>query len=283
MSENQNRGTRDFSQYDSMETAELERILRLDAEAPEGTESDTELILYVMEVLASRRNNTNITGNTAQQAWESFTQNYMPHDIHKSNIRRERKPAAPWVRRLIATAAVLALVIAIPVTANAFSWKQLWNTVATWAKETFSFVSSNNTNNIEPANSDNLKYVSLQDLLERNNRPYDMVPTWIPTGFILEKIQKDISPAQEIYRAFYLCESRELTIKIQSYIGTNPEKVEVGEALIEIYESGGIEYYIVSNNKLLQAVWTSGSYECYIAGDLSIDELKQMIDSIEKG
>ena len=45
MSENLNR---DFSQYEAMTTKELEEILRLDAEAPEGAQSDTELILFIL-------------------------------------------------------------------------------------------------------------------------------------------------------------------------------------------------------------------------------------------
>ena len=80
MSENLNR---DFSKYEAMSTEELEEILRLDAEAPEGAQSDTELVLYILEVLASRRNTNNITGNTAQEAWESFQQNYMPEEPQK--------------------------------------------------------------------------------------------------------------------------------------------------------------------------------------------------------
>ena len=75
---------RDFSRYEAMTTEELEEILRLDAEAPEGAGSDTELILYILEVLASRKNAKNITGNTAQAAWESFQQNYMPEEPQKS-------------------------------------------------------------------------------------------------------------------------------------------------------------------------------------------------------
>ena len=65
MSENLNR---DFSIYEAMTTEELEEILRLDAEAPEGAQSDTELVLFILEVLAGRRNTENITGNKAQKA-----------------------------------------------------------------------------------------------------------------------------------------------------------------------------------------------------------------------
>ena len=56
MSEDQNRGSRDFSRYDAMTTEDLEQILRSDASAPMEQETDTELILHVMEVLANRRN-----------------------------------------------------------------------------------------------------------------------------------------------------------------------------------------------------------------------------------
>ena len=283
MSENLNRGIRDFSKYDSMETEELEQILRLDAEAPEGTESDTDLLLYVMEVLASRRNNTNITGNTAQQAWESFQQNYLPYGIRDSKSRTNNKVAtAIWVRRLIAAAAVIVLVIVVPVSAKAFSLERLWDVIATWAKETFSFVSSEYRNDVKSEAEDSLEYTSLHDLLERNNRSTNMVPKWIPNGFILEKIEQDVSPIQEIYLATYRNDNRVLRIRIQSYLEDSPEKIEINTNLIEIYESGELAFYIFSNNKQLEAIWTTDSYECFITGDFSIDELKQMIESIKK-
>lgn len=284
MSENLNRGIRDFSKYDSMETEELEQILRLDAEAPEGIESDTELLLYVMEVLAGRRNNTNITGNTAQQAWESFQQNYMPLGIHNSKSQtNSRVAAAPWVRRLIAAAAVIVLVIVIPVSAKAFSLEKLWDVIATWAKETFSFVSGEYENDVIPEAEDNLEYTSLQDLLERNNRSANMVPTWIPDGFLLERIEQNVSPIQETYLATYRNDDNVLRIRVQSFVESSPEKIEINEKLIEIYKSDNIEFYIFDNYDHLRAIWITDTYECYISGDIPIDELKQMIDSIEKG
>ena len=78
MSEKQNCGINDFAKYDSMATEELEMILRLDAEMPEGQESDTDKILYIMEVLAGRNKNTRHAGKTALEAYESFKQNYLP-------------------------------------------------------------------------------------------------------------------------------------------------------------------------------------------------------------
>lgn len=281
MSENLNR---DFSKYDTMETGELEKILRLDAESPEGGESDTELLLYVMEVLASRRDNTNFTGNTAQKAWESFQKNYIPDECVGNAPSKIRKhTAAPWLHRLIAVAAVIVLVICIPVTARALSLEKLWDIFARWAKETFSFVSGENTEVSEPSPDFTEEFNSLQELLLYCDRESDIIPTWIPEGFVLEKVEQDISPVQEIYRAFYLNGDRELRIRVQTYLSDDIQNIEIGEDYTEIHTVSGVDYFIFDNIDQAQVIWINDVYECIISGDLSIEEIKLMIDSIEKG
>lgn len=282
MTENRNR---DYSKYDSMTTEELEKILRLDVTAPEGEETDTELLLYVMGVLAYRRRN-NRTGKTALEAWESFQQNYLSEEEECSEDipgYHSRQTTLPWLRRIVAAVAVIVLLVSIPVTAKAFEWEDLWEVIARWAKETFSFVSSDDAEYSEPAIVDDLEYTSLQDMLERNNIPHEMVPTWIPEGYVLEKIEIDVTPLQEVYRAFYLDEQKELTIRVRSYLQGDPEKAEINDELLEMYEVSEVEYYIFFNKEQLQAVWIKDSYQCTISGDLSIEEMKMMIDSIGKG
>lgn len=279
MSEDRNR---DYSKYDSMTTQELEEILRLDAEAPEERESDTELLLYVMGVLADRKKN-NVTGKTAQESWESFRKNYLDEEYtEEMRVPKKHRATKPW-RRLIAAAAVIVLVVCIPLSAKAFGWDELWNVFAIWTKDTFSFVSSEDTQTSEPAADDNLEYTSLRDLLERNNRPSEMVPAWIPEGFVLESVEKVASPCDEIYIAIYLNGENELLIRVRSYLQEAPEKAEINEDLLEIYEVSGVQYYIFSNMGQMRVVWITGSYQCNISGDLSMEEIKQMIDSIGKG
>lgn len=282
MSENR---SRDYSKYDSMTTEELEEILRLDVSAPEGDETDTELLLYVMGVLANRRKN-NGTGKTALEAWESFQQNYLSEEEECSEDipgYHSRQTTLLWLRRMVAAAAVIVLLVSIPITANALEWEDIWEFVAHWAKETFSFVSSDDAEYSEPAIADDLEYTSLKDMLERNNRSSDMVPTWIPDGFVLETTKKDVTPVQEVYNAFYLNKERKIIVYVRSYLQEDPEKVEVNEDLLEIYEVSNVQYYIFSNANQVRAVWIVDSYQCNISGDLSIEEIKLMIDSIGKG
>ena len=126
MSENQNRGIGNLSKYDAMTTEELEEILRLDAQALEEQESDTETILYIMEVLAARKRNNGHTGKTALEAYESFKQNYMPKTDDNIIPIKTRRRLPRWVRGLVATAAVLAILFTGSVTAKAFGFN-IWN------------------------------------------------------------------------------------------------------------------------------------------------------------
>lgn len=277
---------RDFSKYDNMTTESLEEILRLDASAADGDATDTGLLIHIMEVLASREK-SNSTGKSALEAWESFQQDYMSdlEEICEENpegtkpIRRAR----PWLRRLIAAAAAVALVIFIPMTAKAVNWEKMWNAVAHWTKDTFSFVSSESVSVSEPTPEYDGEYSSLQDVLRANNRNADIVPTWIPENFTLNKIEKSASPNQEIYRAVYLNGDKEVKIRIRTYLQSDPETVEINEELLEMYEESGVQYYIFSNMDQIRAVWIIDSYQCNISGDLSIEEIKSMIDSIGKG
>ena len=278
MSENLNR---DFSQYEAMTTEELEEILRLDAEAPEGAQSDTELILFILEVLASRRNNTNnITGNKAQKAWESFQENYMPEE---TETRAERKKPCKWVRRLVAAAAVVALLVTIPLSVSALTFEDVWNIFAKWAKETFSFVSGENTEITEPSPEDNREYASLQEMLRDNNRDCSIVPTDIPSRLILDELKKSVTPSQEIYTAYYVDGNDELYVQVRTHLVADMQNNEIENDPIEIYPHEGIEFYIFQNVDHLFVTWKAEPYECIISGDVSIDEIKMMIDSIRKG
>ena len=274
MSENQNRGNIDFEKYDSMATEALEEILRLDAKMPQGQESDTDKILYIMEVLAERKRNSSHTGNTAQEAYESFKQNYMPETESSAKTKRG---CPRWARSLTAAAAVLAILLVGSVTAKAFGFN-LWKAVIQWTQETFHFGAWGNSNI-----DNNLPYASLQEALEKGNTPAWLVPTYIPDGLNLTEIDVKQTPLKKTYTAKYTGGETNLVIAVRDYLDKSPIFVEQSEGLIEEYEASGIIYYIFSDVELMKAKWISGSYECSISGNVAIEELKRMIDSIKKG
>ena len=277
MSENQNRGNIDFAIYDSMATQELEEILRLDAEMPEGQESDIEKILYIMEVLAERKRNNSHTGKTALEAYESFKQNYMPEtDNHVIPIKVKRK-VPRWVRNLAATAAVLAILLTGTITAKAFDL-DIWKAVVQWSQETFHFGNEGNTDV-----NNTLQFDSLQQALKESNVPTWLVPTYIPEEFILVEIDTQQTPKKNVYTARYMFGEEIIVVAVRDYLGGNPLYVEQSDDLVDEYESSGITYYLFSNQNQNRAVWLYESYECEVSGNVTIEELKEMIEFIQKG
>ncbi len=281
MSEKQNRGIGELSKYDAMTTEELEEILRLDAQAPEEQESDTEIILYIMEVLTERKRNNSHTGKTALEAYESFKQNYMPEEdnnvISYKEPDKTKKGFSRWIRSAAAVAAVLVILVLGSVTAKALGFN-IWDAVVKWTQETFHFGEWGNSDT-----NSNLPYTSLQEALDKGNVPTELVPTWFPDGFDLVDITVEKTPQKNIYVAKYAKGVLFLTITVQDYLDKIPVYVEQSEGLVEKYEVLGITYYLFKNNERTQAEWIVDSFECNILGDLTIEELKLMIDSIEKG
>lgn len=286
MSENRSRGSRDFSKYDAMKSEDLEEILRLDADAPEGTEADTELLLYVMGVLADRRRNSCHTGNTAQEAYESFMQNYLSdEDDIEVAPKTESKPvvrSARWLRRITAAAAVLAVVLLSTLAVDAFGI-DVWGTFAKWTKETFHFTTGEKTEIDEPNPDSELPYASLQEALEDYFIFESLAPTRIPDGYVLTAIKVDENPLQKMFIAFYENGEKELKITVRSYMNTHPEQIEKSDGFVKTCIKDDVEYFFFSNLHRARVVWINDSYECYISGDVTIDELTMMIDSIKKG
>lgn len=283
MPQNNNRDVQDFSKYDAMTSEELAQILRLDSEAPEGNGLDIDTLLYITGVLAERNNNT---GKTAQEAWISFQQNYLDsEDEPLASIEeiKTKKARNPWVRRSIAAAAAVVLIVGIPLTAKAFNWEKIWTAVATWAKETFSFVQEEQPKTDNPDSIDTRQFTSLQQTLEQTGTDPNIVPTWVPDGFVLESVDVRENPMQKYYIAIYENGEKHLTVSIRSYGESDSEKIEINEELVEIYNVSDVEYYIFSNNKRISAIWIQDSYECCISGEITITEIKMMIDSIPKG
>ncbi len=282
MSENTNRRDQDFAKYDAMSTEELEELLRLDLDAPPEQESDTEVLLTIMEVLAQRKK----PEKTAFEALESFRRNYMPEEDQDATVldckKKTNRIPARWLRTLTATAAVVTLILLSSVTAKAFGW-DIWESVVKWTEDTFHISIGNPSDASDPGENDALPYASLEEALVNKKVATALAPTWFPSGYSLSSIFVEESPLQRTYRATYQCGETLLKISIHEYVESDPKFIEQGEGLIETYEASGITYYLFANNSRTQAVWINESFECYILGELTISELKSMIDSIGKG
>lgn len=270
----------EFSHYDSMTTEELQEILRKHANGELQTEPDTDELYYIMEVLARRREEENPQAfRSDEEALAEFRKHYMPKE--KKAAKVIKFPS----RALKAVAAVLAVVIIFAVgtsiTAKAFHI-DIWSKFANWTKEIFQFTDlPQGTAVPNPEKECNAELKSLQDALEQYKVLEKITPTWMPEGYISKDLKIKNSPRVLNVNAIYENNGTELIIKIRQTIGVPADQVEKNDDLLEVYVVDGVEYYIFSNTETLQAAWSIGEFECVIISEITLEEMKMMIDSIK--
>lgn len=300
-----NNSRRDYSKFDSMTMEQLEEILRQDAQNLEG-DTDINMVMYITEVIR-KREEPNPDRKTLEEAFELFETKYMPkaiairETIHNAenqeatcsgsdvSVRSESTEDKGKVismprrmRRLVSTAAVIVLlIVGSSVTANAMGI-DLWKVVVNWTQETFHLSGNQESTPTAPEKDNHQEYSSLQDALDANNISVPLVPTWLPDGYELLDIKVNVSPVQEVFLGIYHNNGKKLKVQITKFMSADPQQIEQSDALIEAYESDGIVYYIFADNQQLRAVWIVEKYECYISGELTIDEMKMIVDSIKE-
>ena len=286
MPDSNNRTGRDFSKYEEMNDEQLRQILREDASKTEGEDTDLELMLHIMEVLARRRRETS-EEISPEESLEQFKKKYTYSD---NSLISEERPAkkktvgfSRWQKWVATIAAVLVLIFGSAITAQAFGF-DLFEIIAKWTKETFHFgyVSDVGETN-EPAKDDETPYRGLAVALEQNGIDKSIVPTWIPSGYKEVEVKIQETPAQRVFMAWYENGEKRIRIRIADYLNSNPVQVEQSDDLLEVINQDGNEYYLFQNHEQLRVVWIIENYECYIIGELSESEMKEIIGSIKKG
>ena len=282
----QNSTGRDFSMYDAMDDEQLRQILRDDASNTEGEDTDMELILHIMEVLAKRRREAN-QDITPEEALDRFNKKYTYTD---NSLISEERPAkkkaigfSRWQRWVATIAALLILVFGSSITAQAFGFN-LFDIIAKWTQETFHFGYFGQTDDTGAPNPDiSLQYSGLIATLNENNIPTDMVPTWLPDGYSESDVRVTETPKQRYVTAKYDKGENSIRIRFADYLEDYPQQIEQSDELLEIYARNGIDFYIFKNYEQLRAVWIYENYEYFIMGPLTLEEVKGIIDSIGKG
>lgn len=295
MSESNEHFHRDFSMFDAMGTEELNEILRQDSQLPDGEDSDTDAILYIMGVIEKRSQELPASDvEDVDRAWDSFNQNYRfassderplfdlddePQQNSTSDKMQILQPAphsnARPHKRVLRTASTLAAVIAVllatSLTAYALGF-DLWGAIANWTKETFSFVRSE-SRFLNPSEA--------EQVLFEYGLEQPLLPSWLPQGYVYDNIDIAETPNRTVFYIKYSSVHSEILITIAK-VSAAPALSVFEKDATEVVEYSAKEtvYYIIENNENINIVWVTGPYECSITGHMSLEEAKEIIDSI---
>ena len=272
----------EISRYDSMTTEELQEILRKHAHGELETEPDTQELFEIMEVLSVRRQKEEPQAfRSDEEAYAEFREHYMPKETQVGRTKVVRFPNRAFRMVAAVLAIVLILAVGTSVTAEAFH-VDIWGKLANWTKEIFQFTDMRDgTISSNPEKEYNAELKSLQEALVTENVTEKLVPTWMPEEYKSKDLKIKSSPRVLNINAIYEKDGSELVIKIRQTIGVQAPQVEKSDDFIELYVVDGVEYYIFSNTETLQAAWSIGEFECIIGGNITLEEMKLVIDSIK--
>ena len=290
-----------YAHLDRLSTEALEELLCADIKSLD--DDDDEVVLHILEVI-EQREKAIPTGRLSDvdKALEEFQTYYNIPEMNGVTLYPEETaesvtdavtmvgfiPKRPWITVLGTIAATVIFMFAMLIGAQA-AGIDVFGAIGRWTDETFHFVSfphsipqdqettAPNLENVETCNV-------IKGALKDCEIPEELAPTWYPVGIEASdpKILSDkLSDTVHIF--FSDGDKLFFNLNITRYRSTsylNTHIFEKDDALVEQYVSGSRTFYIMSNLDAITAVWSDGLFVETISGNLQIDEVKAIVDSI---
>lgn len=290
-SKNQN-----YAYLSRLSTQKLLELLAA-APAPAETPEDKAYIDAIVEVVLEReeRHPTGLLPDP-EQAWEEFQQYYNTpegEDLSlypaenpgtapsepapsQTEYRPQRRPKRHFFRRVVIVAAVV-VCIALP---PALGFENVFQMISSWSDDIFLMEDNVNTFKNEYTLPENDRYGKLQEALDEYEISANVVPNWMPEGFILDDIIVNVlqEPERIEIRAYYLNGERMISLFYNQY-RESLTSYEKNDSSVEIYTVGGVKHYLFENMESEVAVWSLADLECAISGDISKKEMKKIIET----
>lgn len=278
---------------DRLSTEQLLDLMREDFESSES--GDSELTDRILEVI-EQREKEKPTGlfSDVDQAWADFQKYYNTPDSEDCPMnpmgdseqtavgqkKNRRLGHGRLLKRLVPVAAVAAVTFSSMVAVQAFGFN-IFGALARWTAETFHFVSET------PASAGNPESEALQQKVQEAFDSCGVTipaPAWYPEGTeLVEDIQVAEYEETSVATCLFAYGDKIFCIEVQQYCeeGRIPKQTFEKDVLdVEPFYSNGRAFYIMSNMSDNLAVYSNDHTVITISGNLPLEFLKQIIDSI---
>ena len=283
--------SQNYGRLKSMSADEL--LLEFEAKMDEMTDLnyDGELIDAYLAALDEKAPlDSDLDADTSWSEFQMKHADLFGKDVTDANGSATESPRRIRPRGLISKIAVIAAVVTLfsvlCVQAAGFN---LLGVFGKWTEEVFGFLSSdggiNKSSASESTDFNSEVYLSMKAMLETHGITEDLAPTWYPEGFEVEPPDVQSSKMWDVISYYFSGENDEHFVVKITHHSDPPEMdgsfYEKDDASVEDYVSGGRIFYIFSNLESAAATWSDGeALTISIFGNISVDALKSMIDSI---
>lgn len=209
----------------------------------------------------------------------------------KKLIRQADHPVRHRWLRAVQLAAVLAALLMMATIVTAAAGYDIWRMLAEWTAEDMTLAPGR----IQYAGQDDIhipegpeEYANIQEALTAYGFDRPVIPKRLPEGFTQDELIVDHCTKDDliVFLAAYKREGRYLFLQVTIYMeneyrsGDNFGDWQKDEGDPVPYEAGGVTHLLATNVGRPVGLWASGPAECAISGDITMEELKEMIDSI---
>ncbi len=286
--------------FDAMSTEDLEALLRLDSYTAEQDQQHTDAILYIMEVLAKRKQQSNQNDDKAslREKLQDLKEVYLPDndgislyqfdedEVCNSKTQQPERATEQThkrirlvARRVGLVAAVVAAIFGLMITVQA-AGVDVFGAIARWTDETFHF-------SVPEAGAADMWFADYQDELEAVGLSEEYLPTWIPEGYEVTDLQiQELAKRAEIY-ILYGSENDTAFDLLVSIYG-EPEDMgqsifEKDETPVQTIQAGNKTIYLFENLGLQIAACQYQNAIYSLVGDLPNDLVENIFASIGDG
>ena len=286
---------RKYPIFEQLSTEELNNLLAQDFAAMDEEGPDVDYIMAIMEVI-NKREQAAEHQSDVDAAWKEFQEQYQGQAaaFNRSNYcetdsshRDQPSSTSPSPKKTHTLRLLLIAVIMIALlggTASGFG--RVFQAVVNWTAETFGFESPYGEKISAEASIQEDPYIRLRSVVAEYTN-LSVIPNWAPDGTVKEsESETRVTERKDsiVLSGSYQVGTRQFIIRIRVYNDTLTDYTSIyqwdAKQTVLSYNAGGLNHNIVCNNQKSSVAWTNENVECLIQGDLSVEELETMIDSI---
>ena len=277
-----------------LSAAQLEELLRQHADE-DCNDSDMDFVACILEIREAQEKECPVNHlSNVEQAWKDFQETYNAseseaYSLYEDCPSLEQAAVLPpqhttgktVIFRKIALVAVIGCIIAL-LMSTALGYN-IFQMVGQWTKDAFSFVQTDSTSDIVAAPAapqEPRSYDSLQEALDDLGITEIQAPSWLPTNFVPIQVTVVSYTTSKEIKAYYANEDLTISMSFNLFEKAQDYQYEKDESPVQEYSVNGVKHYIFTNNERAVAAWTINSLQCSVRGDISVEELELIIDSM---
>lgn len=205
---------------------------------------------------------------TPEEAWARFladnAEELTPF-LHPA--ARRPRPASLLLRVGLIAAVIAVLLMGAALAANSMG---LWSWAPKWDVASGRFV---------PVQGEPAAESPILAALAELGVTEPVYPAKLPEGFVLTEYH--ISEVPRLLMEQYARGSKRFSITVASARSIDSAVFQKSGAALREYRSGAAAYFVFENEGSITAIWYTRNYATFISGNLTMEEITEMVESIE--